>query len=57
MSADEKAEAKIEQARGKAEKALGNAVGNDRMVAEGQTRKSAGDARQAKEKGKDAFKP
>ncbi|MFH8451070.1 CsbD family protein [Streptomyces fungicidicus] len=56
MSAGEKAKAKTEQAQGKAEKAVGNAVGNDRMAAEGQAKKSTGDAREAKEKGKDAFK-
>ncbi|AYL37171.1 MULTISPECIES: CsbD family protein [Streptomyces] len=56
MSAGEKAKAKTEQAQGKAEKAVGNAVGNERMVTEGQAKKSTGDAREAKEKGKDAFK-
>ncbi|MGW2959432.1 CsbD family protein [Streptomyces sp. NPDC001220] len=56
MTAGEKAKAKIEQAEGKAKEALGNALGNDRMVAEGQTQKSVGDAREAKEKAKDAFK-
>ncbi|MGW1892512.1 CsbD family protein [Streptomyces sp. NPDC002004] len=56
MSAAEKAEAKTEQAKGKTRKALGNAVGNDRMAAEGQAEKSTGDAREAKEKAKDAFK-
>lgn len=56
MTAGEKAKAKTEQAGGKAEAALGNAVGNDRMAAEGQARKSTGDAREAKEKTKDAFR-
>ncbi|MFI1419345.1 CsbD family protein [Streptomyces sp. NPDC020731] len=56
MSAGEKAKAKTEQARGKAEEALGSAVGNDRMAAEGKAEKSTGDAREAKEKAKDAFK-
>jgi uncharacterized protein YjbJ (UPF0337 family) len=56
MSAGEKAKAKAEQAEGKAEKAVGSAVGNDRMAAEGQAKKSTGDARQAKEKTKDVFK-
>ncbi|EYT81263.1 hypothetical protein CF54_20485 [Streptomyces sp. Tu 6176] len=36
--------------------AVGSAVGNDRMAAEGQAEKSTGDARAAKEKTKDAFK-
>ncbi|MEU6595153.1 MULTISPECIES: CsbD family protein [unclassified Streptomyces] len=56
MTAGEKAKAKTEQAEGKAKEALGDAVGNDRMAAEGQAQKSAGDAREAKEKAKDAFK-
>ncbi|WP_392871730.1 CsbD family protein [Streptomyces sp. LN499] len=56
MTADEKAKAKTEQAKGKAKEALGSAMGNDRMAAEGQVEKSTGDAREAKEKAKDAFK-
>ncbi|MFE9927302.1 CsbD family protein [Streptomyces sp. NPDC005774] len=56
MTAGKKAKAKTEQAEGKAKEALGSALGNDRMTAEGQTQKSKGDAREAKEKAKDAFK-
>lgn len=56
MTAGEKAKAKAEQAEGKAKEALGNVTGNDRMAAEGQAEKSTGDAREAKEKAKDAFK-
>ncbi|MEU1663133.1 CsbD family protein [Streptomyces sparsogenes] len=56
MTAGEKAKAKTEQAKGKAKEAAGSAVGNDRMAAEGQVEKSTGDAREAKEKAKDAFK-
>ncbi|GAA5054209.1 CsbD family protein [Streptomyces sp. SID10815] len=56
MSANEKAKAKTEQAKGKTKEAVGRAVGNDRLVAEGQADKSTGDAREAKEKTKDAFK-
>ncbi|MFF2205802.1 CsbD family protein [Streptomyces sp. NPDC058145] len=56
MSAGEKAKAKTEQAQGKTEEALGSAVGNDRMAAEGQAKKSTGDAREAKEETKGAFK-
>ncbi|MBW8698042.1 hypothetical protein MBT84_00515 [Streptomyces sp. MBT84] len=56
MSAGEKAKAKTEQAEGKAKQTLGKALGNDRMAAEGQAEKSTGDAREAKEKTKDAFK-
>nr|BFD87618.1 hypothetical protein StreXyl84_70190 [Streptomyces sp. Xyl84] len=56
MSAGEKAKAKTEQAKGKTEEAVGRTLGNDRMAAEGQAEKSTGDAREAKEKAKDAFK-
>ncbi|MFH8223685.1 MULTISPECIES: CsbD family protein [unclassified Streptomyces] len=56
MSAGEKAKAKSEQVKGKTKEAVGSAVGNDRMAAEGQAEKSTGDARAAKEKTKDAFK-
>ncbi|GAA3905796.1 CsbD family protein [Streptomyces lacrimifluminis] len=56
MTAGEKAKAKIEQAEGKAKEAVGSAIGNDRLAAEGQVEKSTGDAREAKEKVKDAFK-
>ncbi|MFE3165394.1 CsbD family protein [Streptomyces sp. NPDC059224] len=56
MSAGEKAKAKTEQAQGKAKEALGRALGNERLTAEGQVQKRAGDAREAKEKAKDAFK-
>ncbi|MGW7244217.1 CsbD family protein [Streptomyces sp. NPDC054804] len=56
MTAGEKAKAKTEQAKGKAKETLGDAVGNERMAAEGQVEKSTGDAREAKEKAKDAFK-
>ncbi|MDF3302916.1 CsbD family protein [Streptomyces tropicalis] len=56
MTAGEKAKAKTEQAEGKTKEALGGAVGNERLQAEGQVDKSTGDAREAKEKAKDAFK-
>ncbi|MET9146226.1 MULTISPECIES: CsbD family protein [unclassified Streptomyces] len=56
MSSGEKAKAKSEQVKGKTKEAVGSAVGNDRMAAEGQAEKSTGDARAAKEKTKDAFK-
>ncbi|MER7840688.1 CsbD family protein [Streptomyces sp. NPDC096040] len=56
MTAGEKAKAKTEQAEGKAKEAVGNAIGNERMTAEGQAEKSTGDAREAKEKAKDVFK-
>ncbi|MFI9648269.1 CsbD family protein [Streptomyces sp. NPDC052040] len=56
MAGDQKAKAKMEQAKGKAKETVGRAVGNERMTAEGRAEKSKGDARQAKEKTKDAFK-
>ncbi|MFJ6701157.1 MULTISPECIES: CsbD family protein [unclassified Streptomyces] len=57
MAADEKAQAKGEQAKGKVKKAVGGAVGNERLKAEGQAEESKGDLRAAKEKAKDAIKP
>ncbi|WP_328541033.1 CsbD family protein [Streptomyces sp. NBC_00344] len=56
MAADEKARAKGEQAEGKAKKVAGGAVGNESLETEGRAEESTGDARQAKEKAKDAFK-
>ncbi|MEU5579129.1 CsbD family protein [Streptomyces huasconensis] len=56
MSADEKAKAKTEQAKGAAKEAAGRATGNDRLAAEGRTDRMKGDARQAKEKTKDIGK-
>ncbi|MEU9975343.1 CsbD family protein [Streptomyces sp. NPDC093272] len=56
MAADEKAQAKGEQAEGKVKKLAGDAVGNERLKAEGRAEESKGDLRAAKEKAKDAFK-
>ncbi|MEU2157147.1 CsbD family protein [Streptomyces sp. NPDC019396] len=56
MTGGEKVRAKTEQAKGKVKEALGSAIGNDRMTAEGRAEKSMGDAREAKEKTKGAFK-
>ncbi|MGF0175813.1 CsbD family protein [Streptomyces sp. Marseille-Q5077] len=44
-------------AKGEIREALANAIGKDRMAAEGQAEKSTGDAREAKDRAKDAFKP
>ncbi|MFE7775257.1 CsbD family protein [Streptomyces sp. NPDC057445] len=55
MAADEKTQAKMEQAKGKAKETAGRAVGNERLTAEGRAEQAKGDLRQAKEKGKDAF--
>ncbi|MBX7555172.1 CsbD family protein [Streptomyces sp. NPDC004232] len=56
MTAGEKAKALAEQAKGKVKKAMGHAVGSERVTAEGQAEKSTGHARQAKENIKDVFK-
>ncbi|MCT9007150.1 CsbD family protein [Streptomyces sp. NPDC054766] len=56
MAEDEKARARTEQVKGKAKETVGRAVGNERMTAEGRVEQSEGDARQAKEKAKDAAK-
>lgn len=56
MGADQKAQAKTDQAKGKVKETAGRAVGNERLVAEGRADQTKGDAREAKEKTKDAFK-
>ncbi|WP_411104891.1 CsbD family protein [Streptomyces sp. cmx-4-9] len=56
MSADEKTQAKTDQAKGKVKEAAGRVVGNERLTAEGRADQTKGDARQAKENVKDAFK-
>ncbi|MFD4988193.1 CsbD family protein [Streptomyces sp. NPDC058374] len=53
---NEKGRSRVEQAKGKAKETLGRAVGNERLAAEGRAEQSKGDLRQAKEKGKDAFR-
>ncbi|MER6437646.1 MULTISPECIES: CsbD family protein [unclassified Streptomyces] len=57
MAADEKAQAKGEQAEGKVKKVVGGAVGNESLRAEGRAEETKGDLREAKEKAKDAIKP
>ncbi|MFE7172060.1 CsbD family protein [Streptomyces sp. NPDC057616] len=56
MAKEEKARAKKEQMKGKAKEAMGRMTGNERMTAKGKADQVKGDARQAKEKGKDTFK-
>ncbi|MFF3763741.1 CsbD family protein [Streptomyces sp. NPDC001922] len=56
MSTGNKAKAKTEQAEGKAKEVAGRALGNEQLEAEGRAEQSKGDARQATEKAKDAFK-
>ncbi|MCQ1577308.1 CsbD family protein [Streptomyces parvus] len=55
MAADEKTQAKTEQAKGKMKEMVGRTVGNERLVAEGRGEQAKGDARQAKEKIKDTL--
>ncbi|MFE2709682.1 CsbD family protein [Streptomyces mirabilis] len=57
MAADEKAQAKGEQAKGKIKKIAGDAVGNESLKAKGHAEESKGDQRAAKEKAKDAIRP
>ncbi|GHF46796.1 MULTISPECIES: CsbD family protein [Streptomyces] len=57
MTAGEKVKAKTDQVKGKLKEALGRTVGNERMTAEGEVERRMGDAREAKEKVKDAFRP
>ena len=52
----DRVEGSWEQAKGKAKEAVGRAVGNERLEAEGRADQAKGDARQAKEKTKDVFK-
>ena len=56
MAGEQKSKAEMEQAKGKAKEAVGRAVGNERLEAEGRADQAKGDARQAKEKTKDVFK-
>ncbi|MFJ5779042.1 CsbD family protein [Streptomyces sp. NPDC093094] len=56
MSGEQKAKAKGEQAKGKLKETAGRLTGDERMAAEGRAEQARGDAREAKEKGKDAFR-
>ncbi|MFE2992000.1 CsbD family protein [Streptomyces sp. NPDC059262] len=56
MAGDQKAKAKKEQLKGKAKETTGRTIGNEEMAAKGRAEKAKGDARQAKEKGKDVFR-
>lgn len=56
MSGEEKAQAKGEQAKGKAKETAGRLVGNESLTAEGRAEQTKGDAREAKEKVKDVLK-
>ncbi|MDH6143497.1 MULTISPECIES: CsbD family protein [Kitasatospora] len=56
MSGEDKVKNVAEKAKGKAKEAAGKAVGNERLTAEGKADQVSGDAKQAGEKVKDAFK-
>jgi uncharacterized protein YjbJ (UPF0337 family) len=56
MATEDKASNKITEMKGKAKEALGKAVGNEQMEAEGKADQAKGDLKQAGEKVKDAFK-
>jgi uncharacterized protein YjbJ (UPF0337 family) len=56
MSGSDKAEAKTDVTAGKIKEKVGDAVGNERLQAEGRGDQAEGHARQAKEKAKDAVK-
>ncbi|MFD8954346.1 CsbD family protein [Streptomyces xanthophaeus] len=56
MSGEQKTEAKGEQAKGKLKETAGRLTGNEQMTSEGRAEQAKGDAREAKEKVKDAFK-
>ena len=56
MSASDKAENKLDDAKGKIKEGVGNATGDDELKAKGQKDQSKSDLKQAGEKVKDAFK-
>ncbi|MCX4751498.1 CsbD family protein [Kitasatospora sp. NBC_01287] len=56
MSGEDKARNLAEKGKGKAKEAVGKAVGNERLTAEGKADQAKGDVKQAGEKIKDAFK-
>jgi uncharacterized protein YjbJ (UPF0337 family) len=56
MTGRDKARARRKQVTGTVKENAGEAVGNERLAAEGRGEKASGDARQAREKAKDAVK-
>ncbi len=56
MSASDKARAKTDVAAGKVKETAGDAVGNERLEAEGRADQAEGHVHEAKEKLKDAVK-
>ncbi|MFC4493716.1 CsbD family protein [Streptomyces ovatisporus] len=56
MSTEKKNQAKADRIKGKVKETVGRTLGNERLEAEGRAEQSRGDARQAAEKAKDAFR-
>ncbi|MFD6418243.1 CsbD family protein [Streptomyces sp. NPDC060194] len=56
MTAENKAAAKSDQAKGTAKEAAGRITDNERLTDEGRAQQAKGDVREAGEKVKDAFK-
>jgi uncharacterized protein YjbJ (UPF0337 family) len=56
MGTERKAADKAEEVMGKLKKAIGRAVGNPRLEAEGRADQTSGSLKQAGEKVKDAFR-
>ncbi|MFJ9909362.1 CsbD family protein [Streptomyces sp. NPDC101152] len=56
MSTEDKADNAANKIKGKAKEAVGKAVGNERLQAEGKADQVEGDVKQAGEKTKDAVK-
>ena len=56
MGNDEKADNKIEEIRGKAKEAVGDATGDEALERQGEREQSKANLKQAGEKVKDAFK-
>ncbi|WP_329560430.1 CsbD family protein [Kitasatospora sp. NBC_01266] len=56
MSGEDKIKNAAEKAKGKAKEATGQAVGNERLTAEGKADQAKGDLKQAGEKLKDVLK-
>jgi uncharacterized protein YjbJ (UPF0337 family) len=56
MAVSKKAEGKAGEVKGKVKKKVGEAAGNERLIAEGKGDQAKGDAAQAGEKVKDIFK-
>lgn len=55
MGADDKTDHKIDELRGKAKEAVGNATGDEALERQGERDQSKADLKQAGDKAKDAF--